>query len=113
MTLKSLYSVNLDTSLFFKCGAETRIERNSKGRLLIGASPMSRPLTNLEVDITNPAAPVFKLTVTNIASLASELTNMGVGEENLVVADYFSNTAFMGCNDDNLPILGIRMEDGK
>jgi hypothetical protein len=113
MALKSLYSVNLDTSLSFECGAETRIERNSKGRLLIGASPMSGPLTNLEVDITNPAAPVFKLTVTNVESLASELTNMGVGEGNLVVADYFSNTAFTGCNDDGLPVLANKMEVGK
>jgi hypothetical protein len=91
----------------------TPAKDESEGRIIvIGASHMYRTVEYLPANTISLAMPGFKPTKEKIAELDRRFDALEIDSNDTVVLDLLSNTAFMGTDDEGLPLPAFRASDG-
>jgi hypothetical protein len=85
----------------------------SGGRIIvIGASHLYRTVEYLPANTVSLATPGFKPTKEKITELERRIDALELSSTDTVVLDLLSNTAYMGTDDEGLPLPAFRSGDG-
>jgi hypothetical protein len=97
-----------------KCHILTHAEEGGWGRLvLVGTSHIARLHEHLPPNIISLAVPGFKASEHNTNRLLNQLRDLCLTENDTVVLDLLSNTAFLGTNENGLPSEPTCGDDGR
>jgi hypothetical protein len=111
--ISASYGVKINLFPNLERGMATPVEENSGGQIiLIGASHVYRTAEYLPAATITLATPSFKPSKEKIVELEHQIDRLDLNESDTVVLALLSNTAYMGTNDDGLPLPAYRAGDG-
>jgi hypothetical protein len=94
-------------------GMATPARDDTEGRIIvIGASHLYRTVEYLPSATVSLAMPGFRPSKEKIIELEKQIDRLELSETDTVVLDLLSNTAYMGTDDDGLPLPSYREGDG-
>jgi hypothetical protein len=111
--LSVCYGVKINSSPNLELGMATPVRDESGGRIIvIGASHLYRTVEYLPANTVSLATPGFKLTKEKVTELERRIDALELSSTDTVVLDLLSNTAYMGTDDEGLPLPAFRSGDG-
>ena len=114
--VSGLLSLKLDLSPVFARGGASPASGPSKIRLaFLGASHTQRlsALAAAGGVFNDILLPRWVPDETNVKRVTDALENLSLGEDDIMIVDLFSNTAFMGTDERGIPMLPEKGEDGR
>ncbi len=107
------YGVKVNMTPNLECGMATPARDDVDGRIVvIGASHLYRTVEYLLPTTVSVATPGFRPSKEKISELEKQIDRLELNETDTVVLDLLSNTAYMGTDEEGLPLPSYREGDG-
>jgi hypothetical protein len=111
--LSVCYGVKINSSPNLERGMAMPVRDEIGGCIIvIGASHLYRTVEYLPAYTVSLATPGFKPTKEKVAELEQRIDGLELSSSDTVVLDLLSNTAYMGMDDEGLPLPAFRSGDG-
>ena len=114
--VSGLLSLKLDLSPAFARGGVSPTSGPTRNRIaFLGASHTQRlsALAASSDDFNSILLPRWAPDESKVVKVVAALENLSLGEDDYMIVDIFSNTAFMGTDERGIPMLPEKGEDGR